>query len=130
MSNPFRDRSDGMAPGRDAAGPADRHAALAAGLIRRVFRAIQTPLAFRLWDGTAVDVGPTESPFAVVFRSRGVFRRVFRRPTPLRFGEAYIEGELDIEGDMFAAMRAADAIEHVRLPLGTRVTVLVGLLRV
>src|SRR5438874_657231 len=58
------------------------------------------------------------------------FRRIVRRPTSLRFGEAYIGGEVDIEGDIFAAMRAASAIERLRVPLGTRLAVLAGLLRV
>src|SRR5436190_14891158 len=104
--------------------------ARAADLLRRVFAEATVPLAFRLWDGTTVRVGAGESPFAVVFGSPGAFRRILRRPTPLRFGEAYIDGELDIEGDFFAAMRAASAIERLRVPLGVRLAVLAGLLRV
>ena len=77
--------------------PPDRRAAAAAGLLRRVFASLEAPLAFRLWDGTTTCVGTTgESGCAVVFRSRGAFRRIVRRPTSLRFGEAYIDGELDI----------------------------------
>jgi len=103
----------------------------AVSLLRRVFAPLETPLTFRLWDGTTVPVGGRgERSFAVVFRSRPVFRRLLLRPTPLRFGEAYIGGELDIEGDMFAAMRAANEIEHLHVPLGTRLAVLAGLLRV
>jgi cyclopropane-fatty-acyl-phospholipid synthase len=111
--------------------PPDRRAAAAAGLLRRVFASLEAPLAFRLWDETTARVGATgESGFAVVFRSRGAFRRIVRRPTSLRFGEAYIDGELDIEGDIFAAMRTASAIERLRVPLGTRLAVLAGLLRI
>ncbi len=110
----------------------DRRAAAAAGLLRHVFASLEAPLTFRLWDGTTTCVGTTgESGCAVVvFRSRGAFRRIVRRPTSLRFGEAYIDGELDIEGDIFAAMRAASAIERLRVPLGVRLAVLAGLLRV
>jgi len=111
--------------------PPDRRAAAAAGLLRRVFASLEAPLTFRLWDGTTACVGGTgESGFALVFRSRGAFRRIVLRPTSLRFGEAYIGGEVDIEGDIFAAMRAANAIERLRVPLGTRLAVLAGLLRV
>src|SRR5881396_2377851 len=107
--------------------PPDRRAAVAAGLLRRVFASLEAPLTFRLWDGTTACVGRTgESGFALVFRSRGAFRRIVRRPTSLRFGEAYIGSE----GDIFAAMRAASAIERLRVPLGTRLAVLAGLLRV
>src|SRR2546428_3503084 len=102
----------------------------AARVLRRVFAGVHAPITFRLWDGTTARVGPGEANFAIVFRSRPVFRRILLRPTPLRFGEAYIAGELDIEGDMFAAMRAATAIEGLRVPLGTRLAVLRSLLRI
>jgi cyclopropane-fatty-acyl-phospholipid synthase len=105
--------------------PADRGVATAVALLARVFAAAAVPLAFRLWDGTAVQVGARgESRFAVVFRSRPAFRRILRRPTPLRFGEAFIAGDLDIEGDVFAAMEAATQIEGMPVPLGTKLAVL------
>jgi cyclopropane-fatty-acyl-phospholipid synthase len=111
--------------------PPDRRVATAVALLRRVFAPLAAPLTFRLWDGTVARVGGRgESAFAVVFRSRPVFRRILRRPTPFRFGEAYIAGEIDIEGDVFAAMRAATEIEQLRVPLGTRLAVLGGLLRI
>src|SRR2546426_8169353 len=110
--------------------PPDRRAAAAAGLLRRLFATLEVPLTFRLWDGTTARVGGTgESGFALVFRSRAAFRRVARHPTPRRFGEAYIDGDLDIEGDVFAAMRVANAIERLHVPLGARLTVLAGVLR-
>ena len=111
--------------------PPDRRVTTAVGLLGQVFAGVDAPLAFRLWDGTSTRVGGAgDGGFAVVFRSRPVFRRLLRRPSPLRFGEAFIAGEIDIEGDIFAAMQAANAIERVRVPLRTRVAVLTGLLRV
>ena len=110
--------------------PPDRRVNAAARLLRRVFAGVQTPIHFRLWDGTDAPVGGHADPgFAIVFRSRPVFRRILRNPTPLQFGEAYIAGEIDIEGDVFAAMRAANEVENLRVPLGTRVAVLAALLR-
>jgi cyclopropane-fatty-acyl-phospholipid synthase len=111
--------------------PPERRVATTLGVLRRVFRSLETPLTFRLWDGTAAHVGGSgESGFEVVFRSRSVFQRLLLRPTPLRFGEAYIGGDIDIEGDVFRAMRAANAIERLRVPLRTRLAALVALLRV
>ncbi len=102
----------------------------AARLLRRVFSRLDAPVIFRLWDGTTARGGrPGEPGFAVVLRSPGAFRRLLLRPTPLRFGEAYISGELDIEGDVFAAMAAASAVERLRVPLATRLAVVAGLLR-
>jgi cyclopropane-fatty-acyl-phospholipid synthase len=103
----------------------DRRAATAVRLLRRVFAGIEVPLVFRLWDGTRAHVGAQGvGTFEIVFRSRGVFRRILRRPTPLRFGEAFISGGLDIEGDVFEAMRAGTVIERLRVPLRTKLAVL------
>jgi cyclopropane-fatty-acyl-phospholipid synthase len=108
----------------------DRRVASAVQLLERVFAPVAAPLAFRLWDGTVARVGGHgESPFAVVFRSPRVLGRLLRRPTPLSFGEAFVQGDIDIEGDVFAAMEAANAIEGIRLPLRTRLGVLLRSLR-
>jgi hypothetical protein len=105
--------------------PPDRRAAIAARLLAQVFAGAATPLTFRLWDGSTARVGARgESGFAVVLRSPAVLRRLIRRPTPLRFGEAFIAGGIDLEGDLLAAMRAAGGIEGLRLPLATRLGVL------
>ena len=107
----------------------DRRAATAARLLRRIFATLPSPISFRLWDGTTARGGARgECPFAVTFRSPGAFRRIARRPTPLRFGEAYIAGDVDIDGDIFAAMRVANDIEALRVPLATKLAVLAGLL--
>ena len=109
----------------------DLRAAPAVRLLTRVFASVPVPLAFRLWDGTTARVGSRGvSPFTVVVTSRRMLRRLLRRPSPLCFGEAFIAGEIDIEGDLFAAMAVANHIEELRLGLGTRLAVLAWLLRI
>ena len=107
----------------------DALAARAAGVLARVFRPLGVPIAFRLWDGTTTRVGPDGGGVIIVFHSRRVFRRLLLRPTSRRFGEAFIAGELDIEGDVFAAAVAGNRLEQLRLPLGTRLALLASLLR-
>ena len=102
--------------------------AVARRLLERIFVAAGTPLAFRLWDGTDVRPAGAAGGFTIVIRSPDVLRRILRRPSPLRFGEAFIDGGLDIEGDLFAAMRAAMIIEKIRVPLATKLRVLAGTL--
>jgi hypothetical protein len=52
-----------------------------------------------------------------------------RDPSPLNFAEAYVEGALDLEGDLFAAMEVANAMEELRLPLRERLRLAVTLWR-
>ena len=107
----------------------DALAARAAGVLAQVFLPLDVPMAFRLWDGTTTRVGRDRSGFTLVFHSRRAFRRLLLRPTSLRFGEAFVAGEVDIEGDLFAAAAVGNRLEHLRLPVGTRLALLGSLLR-
>ena len=102
----------------------------AARLLERVFAPVEVPMAFRLWDGTTVRAGgPGESGFTVVFRSPRAFRRCLRHPNSRAFGEAFIDGDIDIEGDLFAAMEAAAPVEGLRPSARTRLAALATWLR-
>jgi cyclopropane-fatty-acyl-phospholipid synthase len=94
--------------------------AAASRLVRLAFAGIDTPFAVRLWDGTVVAPTAGVPRVTLAFRSRRVFRRLLARPTPLAFGEAYIAGEIDLDGDVFEALRATHRLEDVRRPLGRR----------
>lgn len=62
------------------------------------------PLRIRCWDGS--EIGPTGAP-AFVIRHRRALRRLLWQPGELGLARAYVAGELDIEGDVFAALGAA-----------------------
>src|SRR4030095_16571681 len=113
----------------------------AAGILRRVFERIPTGFAFRLWDGTRVEVGHGAAGLTRVWLGRGArvgtavirepatFIRLMRDPSPLNFAEAYVEGALDIEGDLFAGMKVADAMEEIRLSTADRLRLFASLWR-
>lgn len=63
------------------------------------------PLPVRLtaWDGS--QAGPTDAP-GVILRSPRALRRVLWQPGELGLAEAYITGDLDVEGDL------AEALSH------------------
>jgi cyclopropane-fatty-acyl-phospholipid synthase len=98
----------------------------AAEVLRQVFGGIQADFAFRLWDGTLVAFGSGPPAFTVVIHSPETFVRLMREPTPLTFGEAFVESALDIDGDLFAAMHVATALESIRLPLAQRLRLLLS----
>jgi cyclopropane-fatty-acyl-phospholipid synthase len=101
----------------------------AAEILRRIFMSLPTGCAFRLWDGTEVNLGAGPPVCTAVIPSRDTFVRLMRDPSPLNFAEAYVEGNLDIEGDLFAAMDVANAIEEIRLSPADRLKLLVSLWR-
>lgn len=60
----------------------------------------------RFWDGS-VWRGETETPiFTLVLKHPGAVRRMFWPPRPHAFAEAYVYGDLDIEGDIAALSEA------------------------
>jgi hypothetical protein len=92
----------------------------AAAALRQVFGRLASGFAFRLWDGTEVPIGGGAPAFTVVIPAPKTFARLMRDPTPYAFAEAYVESAIDIEGDLFAAMDVATALESLRLPLAER----------
>ena len=103
-----------------------RLAARAGDVLRQVFATVQADFAIRLWDGTPVTLGTGPPAFTVVVHAPGTFLKLMRDPTPLAFGEAYVGGAIDIEGDLFAAMHVASALESLRLPLAQRLRMLLA----
>ena len=101
----------------------------AAGILRRVFDQVSTGFALRLWDGTVVTLGGSVPMCMAVVHRPETFVRLMRDPTPFTFAEAYVDGAIDIEGDLFAAMKVADEVEEIRLPLRERLRLLVALWR-
>ena len=89
--------------------------ARAAAILREVFGALPGPFAFRLWDGTEVRLGTGAPAAAAAIKSPEAFVRLMRDPSPGNFGEAYVESALDLEGDLFATMDVANAVEEMRI---------------
>ncbi|MGJ5832262.1 class I SAM-dependent methyltransferase [Streptomyces ossamyceticus] len=62
------------------------------------------PVRLRAWDGS--ETGPADAPVVVV-RSRRALRRLLWQPGELGLAQAYVTGELDIEGDLAHGLRTA-----------------------
>jgi cyclopropane-fatty-acyl-phospholipid synthase len=111
--------------------------ALAAELLAKIFKQLDMCIAVRLWNGPAFRVGrcvPTEGagaepPFALWFRTPSAVVSMVLGRDPLRLAAAYFRGEVDIEGDLFAALALKDHLEELKLPLGERWTAFLMALR-
>ncbi|MEP6464280.1 MAG: cyclopropane-fatty-acyl-phospholipid synthase family protein [Frankiaceae bacterium] len=67
----------------------------------------ELPLGLRAWDGSSA--GPPDAPATLVVRSRRALRRLLWAPNELGLARAYVSGDLDIEGDVFAVLDLANA---------------------
>ena len=65
----------------------------------------------RYWDGSSEMAGRVpEAAFTLVFARRGALRRMLRRPSELSIVEAYISGDVDVEGSLEAAVGLGDVV--------------------
>jgi cyclopropane-fatty-acyl-phospholipid synthase len=95
----------------------------AAELLMRLFRRYPQGLTLRLWDGTSIRAGAAngqESPFTLVFRTPEVVWSAVLGRDPLALADAYFRGELDIEGDFFAALSIKDHLDALQMPRGEK----------
>ena len=100
--------------------PATHGVAQASALLHRLFCRFDGHLALRLWEGTLLKLGTAnhaelEPRYTLICRSPSVVRSMVLGRDPLRMAEAYFRGEIDIEGDFFAAMHLKDQLESIRV---------------
>lgn len=78
------------------------------------------PVRIRAWDGS--ESGPPDAP-ALIIRNRRALRRLLWKPGELGLARAWVAGEIDVEGDLYAALgllagliweRGADDKDEVR----------------
>jgi cyclopropane-fatty-acyl-phospholipid synthase len=67
----------------------------------------EIPVRLRAWDGSLA--GPADAPVVVV-RSRKALRRLAWAPGELGLARAYVAGEVDVDGDLFAAFGALSSV--------------------
>jgi cyclopropane-fatty-acyl-phospholipid synthase len=78
----------------------------------------------RFWDGHEQKYGRGKPAFALIFHHRQTAKHVLAAGV-LGFGEEYMAGRLDVEGDFQALMRLGTDphIQQIRLPLQTRLAI-------
>lgn len=94
-------------------------------LLRPLVRALlgdALPICIRCWDDSVL--GPADGGATIVLRSPHALRRFIYAPSELGLARAYVADDLDVEGDIFAALALRDSIaprrSHVDLKLGPR----------
>jgi cyclopropane-fatty-acyl-phospholipid synthase len=107
---------------------------LASDLLARLFRRFPQSLSLRLWDGATFRVGAEaqadrDSSFTLVFRNPDAVCAAVLSRDPLALAEAYFRGDLDIEGDFFAALCLKDHLDTLKMTRGEQLRAMATALR-
>jgi cyclopropane-fatty-acyl-phospholipid synthase len=128
-SSLIHDRGEGESRPRDTP---YRGEDLAGTLLARLFQRLPGTITVRLWSGPAFTVGAgaggsestrlmaSEARFVLWFRTPQAVSTLVLGRDPLRLAEAYFRGDVDIEGDLFAALCLRVHLDSLTLPLGDR----------
>ncbi len=84
-------------------GPGPGAAGLLLPVAEQIFRG-DPPVRIRAWDGSAA--GPDGAP-VLVLRTPQALRRMMWHPGELGIAQAYVTGELDVEGDLTEGCRGS-----------------------
>ncbi len=80
----------------------------------RALAGADSSIRVRGWDGS--EAGPAGAP-TVVVRSPAALRRLLWAPNELGLGRAFVAGDIDVEGDLYAALASTPlAADHVPPP--------------
>jgi cyclopropane-fatty-acyl-phospholipid synthase len=76
------------------------------------------PVEVRFWDGSRL--GPAGAPASIVLHTPRAVRRILYCPNEVGIARAFVLGEVDIEGDALAALRAIVDATPEELHIGVR----------
>ena len=79
----------------------------------------------RLWDGTELGHGD----FRLVLEHPWSLRSLLVPPTDLNAGEAYVHGDVDVEGDIAGALHTISRLREAELSVATRARLAADVLR-
>ena len=105
-------------------GIADRLAPLAARLERRLSGGL--PFAVRFWDGSELRPEGNGSGDTLLVRDSRALAYLAGAPGQLGLGRAWVAGDLDLDGDLERALRAAERFRDLRVGLRDRFASLVA----
>lgn len=95
---------------RTQAQPSARSAAESVRPLVRILLGPEPTVPLRFWDGSVL--GAETADACVVVHTPRALRRLLYAPGELGVARAYVAGEIDVEGDIFAVLRLKDLLEH------------------
>ncbi len=89
-------------------------------ILHRLFDSFEGGIRIRLWEGTELQLGRGNPRMGLTFHSPAAFRGMALNRDPLRLAEFYLHGDIDIEGDIYSAIKIRWHLEALRLTLGDK----------
>ncbi|MCW8955977.1 MAG: cyclopropane-fatty-acyl-phospholipid synthase family protein [Gammaproteobacteria bacterium] len=97
-------------------------------IVSSVLADYQGSTAIRLWNDRVLNDAPNTT-CALVFRNPGVLRELLLKRDLLKLGEAYLSGNIDIEGELEALFDLIACLQKMQLPLANKLILLAKALR-
>ena len=69
-----------------------------------------------LWNGKTIDPLPSSKASRIIFKDKHTFKKLFFSGDLLTAGDGYVEGRIDLDGDIAAIIREM-LVHSRRLPL-------------
>jgi len=98
-------------------------------ILDRLFHSFQESVALRLWNDVTHHLGRSSPAFVLVIRDPAVLKDLVLRRSPVHLADAYFRGLLDLEGDLYAALRLKGHFGSLALSLRERTALLLDSMR-
>ncbi len=96
--------------------------------LEKVFEGHPKDFNIGLWDGSLIKW--SDSPkFTLTFKDKGTFKKVMIASDAYKAGKAFIEGKVDITGDVFEAIKLADHLSQPRFSFIEKMRLLLEVMR-
>lgn len=96
-------------------------------ILEKIFEGREKNFNIRLWNGHLIEWA-NPAKFTLVFRNKAAFKKIVLRGDALTAGSAYIENDIDIEGDIFEAIKLADYLAALKLSGRDKINILARLI--
>ncbi len=99
-------------------------------ILHRLLSPFDGSLALRLWNDATHYFGKSGAPaFTLVFRDPAVLRDLVLKRGPIPLADAYFHGRIDVEGDLYAALKLKSHFQGLSLSGREKAGLLVDALR-
>lgn len=103
---------------------------LAQQILSRLFRDFDAGLRICLWDGSEMHLGRARPAFSLCFRSAKVFQEFILTRDPLCLVEAYFQQLIDIDGDLYSALKLRHYLASLQLSLTEKAALVAKAVRI